>query len=98
MLGPEVLGLCKRLSERLCSLLPINCAFCSWRDNRALEALHQVPCFYKFSHLIEHLAESFHVELIDRVQYSCIKSWVRINTLDICVGVNSPFGPVLHPC
>ena len=67
ILGLEVLGLCKRFSERLHSLLPINCAFCSWRDNRALEALHQVPCFYKFSYLIEHLAECFHVEVIDRV-------------------------------
>ena len=82
-----------RLSERLCSLLPINCAFCSQGGNQALDALHQVPCFYKkFSHLIEHLAECFHVEVIDEVQYSCTWSWVKINTLDICLGVNSPFG------
>ena len=47
ILRPEVLGLYKRFSERLCSLLPINCAFCSWGDNQALEALHWVPCFYK---------------------------------------------------
>ena len=67
ILGPEVLGLCKRFSERLHSLLPINCAFCSWGDNWALEALHLVTCFYKFSHLIEHLAECFHVEVIDGV-------------------------------
>ena len=33
ILGPQLLGLCKRFSERLCSLLPINCAFCSWGDN-----------------------------------------------------------------
>ena len=92
ILGPEVLGLCKRFSERLCSLLPINCAFCSWGDNWTLEALRWVPCFYKFSHLIEHLAECFHVEVIDEVQYSCTWSWVKINTLDICLGVNSPFG------
>ena len=32
------------------------------------------------------------MEVIDRVQYSYNKSWVRINTLDICLGVNSPFG------
>ena len=47
-----------------------------------LEALHWVPCFYKFSHLIEHLAECFHVEVIDGVQYSHTWSWVKINTLD----------------
>ena len=93
ILRPEVLGLYKRFSERLCSLLPINCAFCSWGGNQALEALHRVPCFYKkFSHLIEHLAECFHVEVIDKVQYSCTWSWVKINTLDIRLGVNSPFG------
>ena len=91
ILGPEVLGLCKRFSERLRSLLPINCALCSWGDNRALEALHRVPCFYKFSHLIEHLAEFFHVEEIDGVQYSRTWSWVKINTLDTSLGVNSPF-------
>ena len=72
ILRPEVLGLYKRFSERLCSLLPINCAFCSWGGNQALEALHRVSCFYKkFSHLIEHLGECFHVEVIDKVQYSC---------------------------
>ena len=57
-----------------------------------------MPCFYKFSHLIEDLAKSFHMEVIDRVQYSHIRSWVKINTLDICLGVNSPFGPVSQPC
>ena len=92
ILGPEVLGLCKRFSERLRPLLPINCAFYSWGDDRALEALHRVPCFYKFSHLIEHLAEFFHVEVIDGVQYSRTWSWVKINALDTSLGVNSPFG------
>ena len=67
ILGPEVLGLCKSFPEKLRSLLPINCAFCSWGDNWAVEALHQVPCFYKFSHLIEHLPECFHMEVIDGV-------------------------------
>ena len=92
ILAPEVLGLCKRFSERLRSLLLINCACFSWRDNQVLEALHLVPCFYKFSHLTEHLAECFHMEVIDGVQYSCTWSWVKINTLDIRLGVNSPFG------
>ena len=32
------------------------------------------------------------MEVIDEVQYSCTWSWVKINTLDICLGVNSPFG------
>ena len=96
ILRPEVLGLCKRFSERLCSLLPINCAFCSWGDNWTLEALRRVPCFYKFSHLIEHLAECFHVEVIDGVQYSRTWFWVKINTLDTSLGVNS-LGPVLQP-
>ena len=91
ILGLEVLGLCKRFSERLHSLLPINCAFCSWGENQALEALHWVPCFYKFCHLIEHLTEYFHVEVIDGVQYNCTRSWVKITTLDTSWGVNSPF-------
>ena len=73
----------------LCSLSSV--LFCSWGDSRALEALHWVPCFYKFSHLIEHLAECFHVEEIDGVQYSRTWSWVKINTLDTSLGVNSPF-------
>ena len=71
---------------------PHQCAFCSWGENQALEALHRVSCFYKFSHLIEHLAECFHMEVIDGVQYSRTWSWVKVNTLDTSLGVNSPFG------
>ena len=50
-----------------------------------------MPCFYKLRHLIEHLAECFHVEVIDGVQYSLSWSWVKMNTLNIYLGVNSPF-------
>ena len=32
------------------------------------------------------------MELIDGVQYSHTWSWVKINTLDTSLGVNSPFG------
>ena len=87
ILGSEVLGLCKRFSERLCPLLLIICAFCLGGDNHVLEALHWLPCFCKFSNLIQHLSECFQVEVIDGVQY--IHTWflVKINTL---------LGPVLQ--
>ena len=32
------------------------------------------------------------MEMIDGVQYSHTWSWVKINTLDTSLGVNSPFG------
>ena len=32
------------------------------------------------------------MEVIDGAQYSCTWSWVKVNTLDVCLGVNAPFG------